>query len=90
MITWSTGSTTMPPRFNFPKELDAYDVDAYTFGSNPNALWNVSVLKHGFGIVHDHFRTQEEAFDFVVSVVTMLEMKYPNAVCNNFSFLTKE
>jgi hypothetical protein len=41
-----------------------------------------------FPIVHDQFRTQEEAYGFVVVVVNLLELKYANAKCNNFSFLT--
>jgi hypothetical protein len=86
MITWSNGVDTGTPRLNFPDTLRLYEVNAYTFG---DGLWSVTVAKMPyFPIVHDQFRTQEEAYEFVVVVVNLLELKYPNAKCNNFSFLT--
>ena len=86
MITWDNGSDTKPPRFNFPDTLRLYEVNAYTFG---DGLWAVSIAKMPyFPIVHDHFRTKEEAYDFLDVVVNLLELKYANAKCNNFFFLT--
>jgi len=86
MITWSNGTDTGVPRLNFPDTLRLYEIHAYTFG---DGLWSVTIAKMPyFPIVHDHFRTGEEAYGFIEVVVNMLDLKYPNAVCNNFSFLT--
>lgn len=90
MITWNDGSTTGLTRFEFPKKLDAYEIDIFSFGVY-GSMWAVYVnTPKYFPIVRDYFKTQEESYDFVVSVVTLLELKYPNAKCSNFSFLTKE
>lgn len=88
MITWSNGMDTGLPKMNFPDHVRLYEIDVHNFG---DGLWAVGIHKMPhFPIVRDHFRTQDEAFDFVVSVVNLLELKYPNAKCNNFSFLTKD
>ena len=90
MIKWNDGTDTGLPKFVYPKSADLYELEVYTFGSHENPLWSARVLVKSFPICGDHFRTQDEAFDFVVSVVNLLELKYPNAKCSNFSFLTKE
>ena len=88
MIKWANGSDTGLPKFRFPDSVRLYEIELNDFG---DGLWAVGIHKMPyFSIVRDHFRTQAEAFDFVVSVVTLLQLKYPNAVCNNFSFLPKE
>lgn len=90
MITWNDGTTTGLPRFQFPKDVEEYELDLFSFGVY-GSLWAVGfTTPKYFPIVRDHFKTQEEAYDFVVSVVNLLELKYPNAKCSNFSFLTKE
>jgi hypothetical protein len=87
MITWDNGSDTKPPRFNFPDTLRLYEINAYTFG---DGLWSVTIAKMPyFPIVTDHFKTGEEAYDFIEFVVNLLGLKYPKISCNNFSFLTK-
>ena len=89
MITWSNGMDTGVPKMNFPDHVRLYEIELYSFGNHD--LWAVGIHKMPhFPIVRDHFRTQEEAYEFVVSVVNLLELKYPNAKCNNFSFLNKE
>jgi hypothetical protein len=89
MIIWKNlGMDSGAPTFNFPKDLTAYEVDAYSYGDNQ--LWCASITKHGFPVARDHFLTGEEAYEFIEVVVNMLDLKYPNAVCSNFSFLTKQ
>lgn len=91
MIIFETlGTTSGEPVINMPsKDPELYMLDLHSYGSHQ--LWCGAVESaRGLTIGRDHFRTQEEAFDFVVSVVNLLELKYPNVVCNNFSFLTKE
>ena len=87
MITWNDGTDTGLPRFEFPKDVKEYEIDIFSYGS----LWVASITTPKFfPIVRDHFRTHDEAHDFVVGVVNLLELKYPDAKCSNFSFLTKE
>lgn len=90
MITWIDGTDTGLPRFDFPKVVEEYELDIFSFGVY-GSLWSASIITPKyFPIVRDHFRTLEEAYDFVVGVVNLLELKYPDAKCSNFSFLTKE
>jgi len=86
MITWSNGTHTGAPHFMFPKDTSAYEVDMYNFGE----LWCTTLTAKSFRIVTDYFRTQEEAYEFLDAVLNVLVIKYPNAVCSNFSLLTKE
>jgi hypothetical protein len=88
MIIWSNGTDTGAPRYNFPEEVDEYEINVYTYGTFQ--LWCTEVKKYSFRIVTDHFKTKEEAYDFLDVVVNILTVKYPNAVCSNFSFLTKQ
>ena len=93
MIIWkSLGCNSGEPTIHMPsKDPESYRLDVHSYGSNPNPLWCGAVESaRGLTIGRDHFRTQDDAFDFVVSVVNLLELKYPNAKCSNFSFLTKE
>ena len=91
MIIWKNlGCNSGEPTINIPSsEIMSYELDMFSYGSHQ--LWCGSVRSpRGLTIGRDHFLTQEEAYDFVVSVVNLLELKYPNAKCSNFSFLTKE
>lgn len=91
MIIWeSLGTTSGEPVINMPSfEIMSYELDMFSYGSHQ--LWCSCIrTPRGLTIARDHFRTQEEAFDFVVTAVNLLELKYPDAICNNFSFLTKE
>lgn len=91
MIKWLDGTTSSLPRIHIPsKDPEYYEIDVFSFGSHKDPLWCASVTHRFFPYGRDHFRTQEEAYDFVVSVVNLLELKYPNIKCSNFSFLTKE
>ena len=93
MIIWENlGMTSGEPTINMPsKNPEYYEIDLFSYGANPNPLWCGAVESaRGLTIGRDHFRTQDEAYEFVVSVVNLLELKYPNAKCNNFSFLPKE
>lgn len=86
------GTTSGEPMLNMPsKDPEFYMLNLFSYGSNPNPLWCGAVESaRGLTIGRDHFRTKEEAFEFVVSVINLLEIKYPNVVCSNFSFLNKE
>ena len=91
MIIWENlGTTSGEPTINIPSyEIMSYELDVFSYGSHQ--LWCGSVRSpRGLTIGRDHFLTQEEAFDFVVSMMNLLELKHPDAVCSNFSFLTKE
>lgn len=90
MITWSNCTTTGEPRSNFPKRLERYHVDVYTFGDTlwNVTLWTVDITTRKYSIITDHFKTQDEAYEFLDGVVNLLELKYPNAVCSNFSYLS--
>jgi len=78
------------PTFNFPDRLANYELDLYSYGDGSVQLWCAAITKQGFTVARDHFRTGEEAYEFIEVVVNMLDLKYPNAVCSNFSFLTKQ
>ena len=93
MITWENlGTTSGEPTINIPSaEIMSYELDVFSYGSNQSQLWCSSIRSpRGLTIGRDHFKTQDEAFDFVVSVMNLLELKHPDAVCSNFSFLNKE
>jgi len=87
MIYWKNiDMSSGVPTFNFPKDLDAYEVDVFSYGNNQ--LWCASILKRGYTVARDHFLTGEEAYEFIDGVVNVLELKYPNVVCSNFSYLS--
>jgi len=87
MIYWKhTGMDSGEPTFNFPAVLDAYEVDVHSYGDHQ--LWCAAITKWGFTVARDHFLTGDEAYEFIEVVVNMLAIKYPDAVCSNFSFLT--
>lgn len=87
MIYWkNVGMDSGQPTFIFPEKLDAYEIDVHSYGDHQ--LWCAAITKRGFTVARDHFLTGEEAYEFIEVVVNMLDMKYPNAVCSNFSFLT--
>lgn len=87
MIVWeSLGMNSGEPKFRFPALVEVYTLDVSTLST----MWSVNVEARHFQIVHDYFSTQDEAFEFIEVVVNMLAIKYPNAVCSNFSFLNKE
>lgn len=89
MIIWKNlGMDSGAPIFRFPEKLDAYEVDVHSYGDHQ--LWCAAITKRGFTVARDHFSTGEEAYEFIEVVVNMLDLKYPNAVCSNFSFLTKQ
>jgi hypothetical protein len=89
MIYWkNVGMDSGEPTFNFPDRLAKYEIDVHSYGDCQ--LWCAAITKQGFTVARDHFRTGEEAYEFIDVVLNMLELKYPNAVCSNFSFLTKQ
>lgn len=90
MITWDNlGMTSGNPTINMPsKHPEYYELDMFSYGSHQ--LWSVTLHHRHLPLGRDHFRTQDEAYEFVVTVVNLLEMKFPNIKCSNFSFLPKE
>ena len=89
MITWSDGATSGKPLIQMPKRPPVhYLVDMFSYGYHP--LWCVEVSTRGFPVARDHFKERCEAYEFLEVVVNLLAVKYPDAVCSNFSFLTKE
>ena len=90
MIYWkNTGTNSGAPTFNFPAELPAYEIDVFSFSEHH--LWCAAITNtRGFTVARDYFLTGDESYEFIDAVVNMLELKYPDTSCSNFSFLTKE